>query len=124
MNIMAELALIFGVCLVGEGISAVLPFAFPASVIAMLLLGALLFFKILKTRHIEKASHFLAGNIAFFFLPTCVGVMEHADAIMGQLAPFLLIAFITTPVVYFVTAWTVQLTVRLMGKQKGGASHA
>jgi putative effector of murein hydrolase LrgA (UPF0299 family) len=62
--------------------------------------------------------------MAFFFLPTCVGVMEHADAIMGQLAPFLLIAFITTPVVYFVTAWTVQLTVRLMGKQKGGTSHA
>ena len=93
MNIMVELALIFGVCLAGEGISAVLPFAFPASVIAMLLLGALLFFKILKTRHIERASHFLAGNMAFFFLPTCVGVMEHADAIMGQLAPFLLIAF-------------------------------
>ena len=43
MNIMVELALIFGVCLAGEGISAVLPFAFPASVIAMLLLGALLF---------------------------------------------------------------------------------
>ena len=39
MNIMVELALIFGVCLAGEGISAVLPFAFPASVIAMLLLG-------------------------------------------------------------------------------------
>ena len=32
MNIMVELALIFGVCLAGEGISAVLPFAFPASV--------------------------------------------------------------------------------------------
>ena len=122
MNIMVELALIFGVCLAGEGISAVLPFAFPASVIAMLLLGALLFFKILKTRHIERASHFLAGNMAFFFLPTCVGVMEHADAILGQLAPFLLVSFLTVPLIYCVTAWVVQLLIRLT--RKGGGSHA
>lgn len=123
MNIMAELALIFGICLVGEGISAVLPFPFPASVIALLLLGTLLFTGILKPRHIEKASGFLVANMAFFFLPTCVGVMEHADSIMGQLLPFLFIGFITTPIVYFVTAWTVQLMVRL-GQKKEGDHHA
>ena len=30
MNIMGELALIFGICLVGEGVAALLPVAFPA----------------------------------------------------------------------------------------------
>ena len=42
MNIMAELAIIFGICLVSEGISALLPIALPASVISMLVLLALL----------------------------------------------------------------------------------
>lgn len=121
MNIMAELALIFGVCLVGEGISAVLPFPFPASVIALILLGALLFSGLLKPRHIEKATGFLMSNMAFFFVPACVGIMKYADSIMGQLIPFVFIGFITTPVVYFVTGWTVQLMVRA-GKK--GGRHA
>ena len=42
MNIMGELALIFGICLVGEGVAALLPVAFPASVISMVLLMVLL----------------------------------------------------------------------------------
>ena len=38
MNIMGEVAIIFGICLLSEGISALLPFSFPASVISLLLL--------------------------------------------------------------------------------------
>ena len=38
MTIMSQLAVIFGVCLVSEGISSLLPFQFPASVISMILL--------------------------------------------------------------------------------------
>ena len=124
MNIMAEIAILCGVCLVSEGIAALIPVAFPASVIALLLLGLLLFTGALKPQHIQKFSAFLIANMAFFFLPSCVEVVEHAPAILRQLLPFALVVVLTTPVVYFVTAWTVQLTVRLMGKQKGGTSHA
>ena len=42
MNIMAEIAIIFGICLISEGIAALLPIALPASVISLLLLLALL----------------------------------------------------------------------------------
>lgn len=124
MNIMAQAAIIFGLCLVSEGLAALIPVAFPASVIALLLLGLLLFTGVLKPQHIQKFSAFLIANMAFFFLPSCVEVVEHAPAILRQLLPFALVVVLTTPVVYFVTAWTVQLTVRLMGKQKGGTSHA
>ena len=122
MNIMAELALIFGLCLVSEGIEALIPAAFPASVIALLLLGLLLFTRALKPEHIQRASGFLLANMAFFFLPSCVGMMEHAPAILGQLLPFLLITFLTVPVVYLVTAWVVQLLIRRTGG-RGGAGH-
>ena len=123
MNIMAEIAILCGVCLVSEGIAALIPVAFPASVIALLLLGLLLFTKILKPEHIQRLSGFLVANMAFFFLPSCVGVMEHAPIILRQLAPFLLISFLTTPLIYFVTAWSVQLLIR-RSKGKEAREHA
>lgn len=122
MNIMAELAIILGLCLISEGISALIPVVFPASVIALLLLALLLFIKVLKPEHIQRVSGFLVANMAFFFLPPCVGVIEHANAIFSQLAPFLLISFLTVPLVYFVTAWVVQLLIRHTGK--GGGRRA
>ncbi len=99
MNIMGELALIFGICLVGEGVAALLPVAFPASVISM----------VVKDRHIQTASHFLVANMAFFFLPSFVGLLEHIELLKSQLVPLLLIIVLTTPVVYLITGWTVRL---------------
>lgn len=112
MSIMAQAAIVFGLCLISEGIAALLPVSFPASVIALLLLGLLLFSRALKPEHIQQLSTFLVANMAFFFLPSCVEMMEHAPAILRQLLPFLLVVLVTTPVVYGVTTWTVQLLVR------------
>lgn len=119
MNIMAQAAIIFGVCLVSEGVAALIPVAFPASVIALLLLMLLLFTGALKPEHIRELSGFLVANMAFFFLPSCVGVMEHAPAILRQLAPFLLISFLTTPLVYLATAWAVQWMIRRARRKEG-----
>ena len=109
MNIMGELALIFGICLVGEGVAARLPVAFPASVISMVLLMVLLLTGVVKDRHIQTASHFLVANMAFFFLPSFVGLLEHIELLKSQLVPLLLIIVLTTPVVYLITGWTVRL---------------
>lgn len=109
MNIMGELALIFGICLVGEGVAALLPVTFPASVISMVLLMVLLLTGVVKDRHIQTASHFLVANMAFFFLPSFVGLLEHIELLKSQLVPLLLIIVLTTPVVYLVTGWTVRL---------------
>lgn len=120
---MAQAAVIFGLCLISEGIAALIPMAFPTSVIALLLLGLLLFSGLLRPEQIRELSTFLVANMAFFFLPSCVGVLEHAPAILGQLAPFLLISFLTTPLVYFVTARTVQFLIR-RAKGKGAEKRA
>lgn len=109
MNIMGELALIFGICLVGEGVAALLPVAFPASVISMVLLMVLLLTGVVKDRHIQRVSHFLVANMAFFFLPSFVGLLEHIELLKSQLVPLLLIIVLTTPVVYLITGWTVRL---------------
>ena len=123
MNIMGELALIFGICLVGEGVAALLPVAFPASVISMVLLMVLLLTGVVKDRHIQRVSHFLVANMAFFFLPSFVGLLEHIELLKSQLVPLLLIIVLTTPVVYLVTGWTVRLLM-LRYRNRKEDSHA
>ena len=121
MNIMGELAILFGVCLAAEGITALLPVPFPASVIGMLLLLGLLLCRGVKERHICRACGFLSDNMSFFFVAPCVGLLKYADHLMECLLPFVLIAIITTPIVYFATAWTIQLTLAL--RRRKGKHH-
>ena len=109
MKILLQVALVFGIYWVGQGIEAVRPFAFPASVISMVLLMVLLLTGVVKDRHIQRVSHFLVANMAFFFLPSFVGLLEHIELLKSQLFPLLLIIVLTTPVVYLVTGWTVRL---------------
>lgn len=122
MSVIAELALIFGICLVGEAVAAMLPVQFPASVIGLLLLMALLFTGAIKTRHIQRITEFFMANMAFVFVPACVSVMQQYELIRPQLLPFLGICLLTTPLVYLTTAWTVQaiMAVRRRGRKGAG----
>lgn len=123
MNVVAQAALIFGVCLAGEAVAAILPVKFPASVIALILLTVLLMTRVVKPRHIERLSNVMLANMAFVFVPVCTSVMDKFVYIKPYLLPFLLICVVTTPVVFLVTAWTVQLVLRLQ-RRKGGRGHA
>ena len=122
MNIMGQLALIFGLSLVGEGVAALLPVSFPASVISMVLLMVLLLSGVVKDRQIKTVSNFLVANMAFFFIPSFVGTLEHLELIRRQLLPLLVIVGLTTPLVYLAAGWTVQLLTALLNK-KGGTSR-
>ncbi len=112
MSIMGELAIVFGVCLLCEGVVSLLPFAFPASVLSMLVLLGLLLGGILKKEHISRVCTYFVGNMAFFFLPSCVGLLEHWGTLSAVLLPFFAVAVLTTPIVYAATAWTVQLLMK------------
>ena len=85
-----------------------------------LLLLALLLAGGVKDRHIRRTCGFFTGNMAFFFIPPCVGILDHWSTLSSVLLPFLLISILTTPLVYLVTAWVIQLAMRA---QKGRAGH-
>jgi holin-like protein len=118
MNIMMELALIFGICLVGTGIAALLPFSVPYSVIGLLILTVLLFKKIILPCQIREVSGFLIGNMGIFFVPAVVGTMEYVETLKIYMFPFFVIVLLSTPLVYLLTGWVVQLCLRY---QKGTA---
>ena len=116
---MSEIAIVFGIYLLSEGLVTLLPFAFPASVLSMLILLVLLLTGLVKEHHIRRICTFLIGNMAFFFLPSCVGIVEHWSTLSVILIPFFVIAVLTTPLVYAATGWTVQLLMSWQ-KRKGG----
>lgn len=119
MRIMLQLAIVFALCLLGEAIAKMLPFPFPASVISMILVFLVLLQGQLKVYHIRKQTDFLLDNMAFFFIPAAVSIMDNLDYMQGKLVQIILICFISTVTTFFITAWSVQLTVKLQNKWKG-----
>ena len=117
MPVISQIFVIFAICLASEGISAVLPFTFPASVIGMILLLVLLWTKLLKPRQLQETYGFLMNTMAMYFIPSCVGVLEYIDVLLDNIWAILIICLVTTPLVFFVAGHVVQLTVRLMRKK-------
>ena len=69
MKILLQVALVFGIYWVGQGIEAVLPFAFPASVISLLLLLVLLLTGVVRVTTSGKSPTFCWGTWAFSSSP-------------------------------------------------------
>ena len=112
MSVLTQLCVIFVICLVSEGIAAILPFTFPASVIGMVILLVLLLTKVLKPAGLRQTSDFFLGNMALFFVPTCVGILKYLDVLLQNIWAVVLISILTTPLVFFVTGHVVQLTMK------------
>ena len=122
MSVLAQLAVIFAVCLVGEGISALLPIPFPATVLAMVILLCLLAAKVVKPRQLQESGDFLLDHMAFFFVPGCVSLLKYWDVMAANLLPLVVIILVTTPLVFFLTGHALQLTIRLLEKRGGGGA--
>ena len=112
MKIMMQIAIVFAICLLGQGIVAILPFPFPASVMGMLILFLLLLFKILKLEHIKEKTDFLLQNMAFFFIPSGVSIIENYDLLKGNIIKIFLIAIITLILTFVATAYTVSFVIK------------
>lgn len=126
MKLMVQIGIVFGICLLGQIVSAYLPFAVPGSVISMILLFLLLVSRIIKVDHIRTKADFLLKNMAFFFIPAGVGIIADFSAIKDSLLPLLAVIVLTTFITFFVTAVTVRGVMacqnRLL-KMKRGVRH-
>ena len=111
-----QIGVVLGICLLGEGISLLLPIPFPGSVIAMVLLFLLLLSRVLRPDHIRQKSDFLLQNMAFFFIPAGVGIMEYAEELLPFLLPLLLICLITTILTFAASALTATLVIHIQQK--------
>lgn len=119
MNILLQLAMLLLICLAGEGLALLLPFAFPSSVISMLLLFLLLLTGAIKLCQIDDVTGFLTKNMAFFFIPAGVEIMENYQPVADRILPLLCVLVLTTVITFAVTAYTVRLCL-FVQKKLGG----
>ena len=113
MKIIKQIGIIFAICWISTVIEALLPFSFPASVIGMILLLLCLITGVLKIHHIQEKSDFLLSNMAFFFIPAGVSIINYFDVLKNAWLQLILVCVLSTVITFAVTAWTVRLTMRL-----------
>ena len=118
MKILKQLTIISGICLAGEVISKLLPFAFPSSVLSMLIVLALLCFRVLKENHINEVGNFLLANMSFFFIPVASSIIKEYASVKSSILALIIIAFISTIITFFVTYYTVVFISKVTGGRK------
>ena len=116
MKIVTQVGIIFSICWISQIIEKLLPFSFPASVIGMILLCV----HILKVDHIREKSDFLLENMAFFFIPAGVSIINYFDVLKNWVVQLIVICVVSTVVTFAVTAYSMKLALYLMQKKKSG----
>jgi len=118
MRPLFQLAIILVICLAGEFLHRFVGIPIPGNILGMLLLFVLLCLKIVRLEHVEGVSTFFLKNLAFFFLPAGVGLMNIMHTLHGQIIAIFLISVGTTATTIAITGRTVQFVNKMINKQK------
>ena len=118
MKIIKQIGIIFSVCWISLIIEKLFPGIFPASIIGMVLLFLCLAAGVLKIEHIQEKADFLLENMAFFFIPAGVSIINYMDVLKNVAVQLVIICAASTVVTFAVTAYAVRFTMFLMEKRK------
>lgn len=114
MRILIQVAVLLGFLGIGELIAMISGLPVPSSVIGMLLLAASLKAGIVKLRHVEGVADFMVHNIALFFVPAGVGLMNSFGILAAQWLPIVGAVAGSTFVIIAVTGWVHKLSRRAL----------
>lgn len=96
----------------------------PATILSMLLLVALLYFKVIELKKIEKVSGFLLESITLFMTPLVIGVIDKFHYFNGKFLQIFLILFVSVVVSMIITAFTTTFFVKIFVKgDKNGINN-
>jgi holin-like protein len=119
MEILRQLGLILAFGFSSEIIARYIPIGLPSGVLGILLVLAALSAKILKPDHFGRTADFMSANMAFFFLPLAVTVLQNYESIRPVLFLFAAVCIITTALTFAVTYATVHLLRRILSGERG-----
>lgn len=114
MKLLRELLIIIVIYFAGEIISNFFSLPVPGNIIGMILLLILLCTKVIKLEMIENVAKFLLDHLAFFFIPSGVGLLTSLAVIKDSWLRLLILCLLTTIITIGVTA----LVVDFMTKEK------
>lgn len=113
MKIFKQISLILIIWAIGEYFSSLISniIAIPGSIIGMIILFFLLLTNVVKLEHIEETSDFLLNNIAFFFIPSGVALLNYMDILKVNWLPLSVIIILSTIIVMVVTSLVVNFMI-------------
>lgn len=113
MKIFNQLGIILSIWTVGELISSLFSsiITIPGTIMGMIILFLLLQFKILKEDAIKDVTDFLLNNMAIFFVPAGVSLIQSLGLIKENVVVLILSATIATLVIMLVTGKTVDIMI-------------
>ena len=117
MNYIRQLGVLIACCVAGDALSILLHGALPGNVLGLTLLLLLLIFGPIRLNHVEHTADFLLQNMAFFFLPACLGVLEIFAQIKSEILAMLAVCVLTTLCTAAATAFTVHIVFRLQHRE-------
>ena len=127
MRLLRQVAVIFGICVVCEGVAALFPFPFPGSVLSMLVMLVLFFTRAIKLSDIRETSDLLLNNMMLVFVPPFISVINYLDLLRSIALQFLIIIFLSTVLTFLVGSTVVTLVFRLQNRiqaRREGDRHA
>lgn len=121
MKIIKQIFIILLFYVIGEAISHIVELIFPSifipgTIIGMILLLTFLITEKIKLEHVNEVGTFLTSNMAFFFIPAAVSVIEYIDILKSVFLKIILIVIISTIINFFVIAWVVKMTIKWQAK--------
>ncbi|MDP3131192.1 MAG: CidA/LrgA family protein [Bacillota bacterium] len=131
MNVIRQIFIIIAFFLLGEAaswaVSALFPAIFiPGTILGMLFLLAALMTKLIQLRHVDSVGSFLTSNMAFFFIPAAVSVLEYLDILSASIWKILIVVVLGVFISFFAVAGAVKLTMKLQAayEKKRGEGDA
>jgi holin-like protein len=118
MKILKQILIILLFYILGEmisfGIKAIFPKLFlPGTIIGMVLLLITLFTKVIKMEDIYEVGSFFTNNMAFFFIPAAVAVVDYFDLLAPSIIKIIIIAIVSVIVSFVAIVYSIKLTLYL-----------
>ena len=118
MKYLKEVAIIFGITMVGEVLNEMIPLPVPAGVYGLFLLLGLLCTKVIKLEDVSAAGNLLLDLMPLMFVPAAVGLIEKYAELTSILIPFIVISAVSTLIVMTVTGKTTELILHRQKKEE------
>lgn len=112
MKYLKQFAIILGIAFTGEVLHGLLPLPVPASIYGIVVLFALLYFKVLDVSAIRETSSFLIEIMPAMFIPAAVGLIEVFDLLKANLFAYLFVTVVSTVLVMAVSGLVSQALIK------------
>lgn len=118
MKYLKEVAIIFGITMVGEILNKFIPLPVPAGVYGLFILLGLLCTKAVRLSDVAATGNLLLDLMPLMFIPAAVGLIEKFEELKAILVPFIVITVLSTFLVMTITGKAAEAV--LNGKEKAG----